>query len=391
MSQKGKENLLVMSSVKKLGDFYLGIWNSLPHPGFIVKSNYEIVAANSASETYCSTSRTRISGRMISSFLSESSYILKVIRQTKKQQTPIVAHSVDIYWVGRNVEICNLYCSPLEGSDDSILLLIQPTTKVNKMNRNLLHQNAARSISGLAAMLGHEIRNPLAGISGAAQLLAQNASDEDLKLTDLIRSESKRIGDLVSRFEIFGDIAPVIRTSLNVHDVLEKTKELAKASFSQHIRFYEDYDPSLPNIKGNFDQLTQVFLNLLKNASEAVPATGGKIKICTSYRSGLKLLSMNKRIENLPITIEIIDNGKGIPSDMSDSIFEPFIGTKKVGSGLGLALVSKVIADHGGSIEYSSMEGKTVFNISLPIQGLDEGELSDYNIHSRLLSKDGAA
>ena len=375
-----------MMSHRHKENFYLGIWSSLPHPGFVVNYDLEIIEVNSASETYCMTSKSRIMGKRIVDFLGQSSLLTKVIRQTKKEKSPVAVHGIDVYLLGKGPDTCNVYCSPLEVREDCVLVLIQPTAKMDKIDRNLLHQNAARSVSGLAAMLGHEIRNPLAGMSGAAQLLAQNACKEDLKLTDLIQFESKRIGRLVSKFEIFGDLGPLVRSSLNIHDVLEKTKDLAKASFASHIRFYEDYDPSLPNISGHFDSLVQVFLNLLKNSSEATPKTGGTIKICTSYRSGIKILTMNKQIKKLPITIEIVDNGKGIAIDIIDRIFEPFIGTKKAGSGLGLALVSKIIADHGGSIEYYSGEGRTTFNIGMPIEEKCEEDIGSYEIHSRLLS-----
>ena len=377
-----------MSVVKNSEDFYSSIWNCLPQPSFIISSTLKIVEANSASEFYCGTSKSRLLNKKITEFINESSLLIKVIRETEKEQRPTAVNSIDVYWVGKSVDTSNVYCAPLEGSKSSVLLLIQPTTNVDRINRNLLHRNAARSVSGLAAMLGHEIRNPLAGISGAAQLLAQNSSKEDLKLTDLIRSESNRIGNLVSKFEIFGDVAPLARHSVNIHDVLEKSKDLAKAGFASHVRFFDNYDPSLPNIRGHFDQLTQVFLNLLKNAAEAVPARGGTIKICTSYRSGIKVLSMNSKIENLPISVEIVDNGKGISTDMVDTIFDPFISTKKAGSGLGLALVSKIIADHGGTIECLSREGRTVFNINMPLGEVKGDELSDFKIHSRLLSKD---
>ena len=377
-----------MSIVKNFEDLYSSIWNCLPQPSFVITSTLKIVEANSASEVYCETSKSRILNKKITEFINESSLLIKVIRETEKEQRPTAVNSIDVYWVGKRVDTSNVYCAPLEGSSGSVLLLIQPTTNADRINRNLLHRNAARSVSGLAAMLGHEIRNPLAGISGAAQLLAQNTSGEDLKLTDLIRSESNRIGNLVSKFEIFGDVAPLARHPVNIHDVLEKSKDLAKAGFASHVRFFDHYDPSLPNIRGHFDQLTQVFLNLLKNAAEAVPARGGTIKICTSYRSGIKVLSMNSKIENLPISVEIVDNGKGISTEMVDTIFDPFISTKKAGSGLGLALVSKIIADHGGTIECLSREGRTAFNINLPLGEVKGDELNDFKIHSRLLSED---
>ena len=149
----------------------------------------------------------------------------------------------------------------------------------------------------------------------------------------------------------------------------------------------EDYDPSLATINGNFDNLTQVFLNLFKNSSEAITEKGGYIKIKTSYQSGIKILTTNNRMEDLPISVSIIDNGKGIPNDLIDKIFDPFVSTKHAGSGLGLSLVSKIISDHGGTIECISRDNKTFFNLNLPIGDESKKEMSDYNIHKTPLKQ----
>ena len=174
---------------------------------------------------------------------------------------------------------------------------------------------------------------------------------------------------------------------MNIHDILERSKAIATTSFASNIKFIDLYDPSLPCIDGHFDQLVQIFLNLFKNSAEAVSDLGGSIKVCTSYQSGFKMTSMNKTLQNLPIRISIIDNGMGISKEISDKIFEPFVSTKRTGSGLGLSLVSKIVADHGGSIECQSEPGKTIFEISLPLSSHDAEDISDYGIHSRLLSK----
>jgi len=317
--------------------------------------------------------------------VEKGSLLLKVIDQINLKQAPVIIYDINMYWGKKEFGKFNIYSSPLDDSPDHILIVMNLNPTKDRIDKKLIHQNAARSVSGLSAMLAHEIRNPLAGISGAAQLLEQNVDKEDLKFTKLIQSECKRIGNLVSKFEIFGDLGPLVKSNINIHDVIEKTKDLAKAGFASHVRFLEDYDPSLPEIKGNFDQLTQVFLNLLKNSSEAVSENGGFIKIKTSYQSGIKILSVNNRMEDLPLSISIIDNGKGISDDLVDKIFEPFVGTKAGGSGLGLSLVSKIIADHGGTIECNSIDNKTYFNLNLPTTDSDEKEVTDYDIHKRLL------
>ena len=140
----------------------------------------------------------------------------------------------------------------------------------DKIDRQMTHRSAARSVTGLAAMLAHEIKNPLSGIRGAAQLLETAVSDEDRALTRLITDETDRIVSLVDRMEIFSDERPIDRYPVNIHVVLDHVKAIAKNGFASQIKIVEDYDPSLPSVYANRDQLIQVFLNLVKNAAEAV-------------------------------------------------------------------------------------------------------------------------
>jgi two-component system nitrogen regulation sensor histidine kinase GlnL len=224
-------------------------------------------------------------------------------------------------------------------------------------------------------MLAHEIRNPLAGISGAAQLLEMGLGDSDRELTGLIQAEAARIGKLVDRVEQFGDLRPAQRRPLNVHDVLDRARRAAQAGFAAHVRFGEDYDPSLPPTAGDPDQLLQVFQNLLKNAAEAVPRVGGTIGIATGFSPGVKLVRPGRKSESVPLLVTITDNGPGIPESLILDVFAPFVSSKVNGSGLGLALVSKFVADHGGVVECDSRPGRTRFRVRLPVwQGETDSE-----------------
>jgi two-component system nitrogen regulation sensor histidine kinase GlnL len=236
-----------------------------------------------------------------------------------------------------------------------------------KMDRSLGHRSAARSVTGMAAMLAHEIRNPLAGISGAAQLLEMGLGDADRELTELIQTEAARIGKLVDRVEQFGDLRPAQRRPLNIHDVLDRARRAAKAGYAAHVRFSEDYDPSLPPTAGDPDQLLQVFQNLLKNAAEAAPKVGGAITISTAYKPGVKLLRPGGGSESLPLVVTIADNGPGVPENLLRDIFDPFVSSKVNGTGLGLSLVSKFVADHGGVVDCDSRPGRTRFHVRLPV------------------------
>jgi two-component system nitrogen regulation sensor histidine kinase GlnL len=244
--------------------------------------------------------------------------------------------------------------------------MLQERTIADKMDRQLTHRGAARSVIALAAMLAHEIKNPLSGIRGAAQLLEQGANEDDRTLTRLICDEADRIVKLVDRMEVFGDERPVEREPVNIHVVLEHVKRLTHSGFARHIKFVEEYDPSLPPVLGNRDLLVQLFLNLVKNAAEATEEGSGVITLSTRFQVGLKLSEPDGGGRYLPLMVTVQDNGSGIPDAMRHCLFDPFASGKPGGKGLGLALVAKLVADHGGLIELASEPRRTQFRVLLP-------------------------
>jgi two-component system nitrogen regulation sensor histidine kinase GlnL len=270
-----------------------------------------------------------------------------------------------------------MHVAPLPEQPDYVVVMLQERTIADKMDRQLTHRGAARSVIALAAMLAHEIKNPLSGIRGAAQLLEQSANDDDRTLTRLICDEADRIVKLVDRMEVFGDERPVEREPINIHVVLEHVKRLAQSGFARNIKFVEDYDPSLPPVLANRDQLVQVFLNLIKNAAEAI-GDGGEIALTTAFRPGVRLsLPGSKTRVSLPLEFCVRDNGPGVPEELMPHLFDPFVTTKPSGSGLGLALVSKIVGDHGGIIECESQPRRTVFRILMPKYTANAGAVPD--------------
>ncbi len=363
-------------------DFEL-IWNSLPNPVLTVDGSGTIVEVNSAAEDFLGASQRQLSGQSLAALAGEDSRLTDLVRQVLRQGVKMAEYGVELGWPEQPARLVDLHAAPIvdRGAERAAgaVVMIHPRAIVETMDRSLSHRNAARSVAGMAQMLGHEIKNPLAGISGAAQLLQMNLSGEDRELTALIREEAERIGALVSRVEQFGEIAPGRYQPVNIHDVLDRACRAAKAGFAAHVRFIQEYDPSLPPTLGDSDQLMQVMLNLLKNAAEATPKVGGIITVHSSYRAGMKVVTPTGQRESLPLQITITDNGTGVPEDLLRHIFEPFVTAKSSGSGLGLALVSKILSDHGGVISCESEPGRTQFCLLLPVTA---DEVSDVSLES---------
>ena len=347
----------------------MAVLNAIQNPVVMVDEAGLMTFANWEGEAFFGASASHLARYNISTFIPFGSPLLALIDQVRERRAPVNEYRVDLSSprLGQD-KLVDLYVAPVVSEPGSVVIVFQERSMADKIDRQLTHRAAARSVTGLASMLAHEIKNPLSGIRGAAQLLEQSVEDEDRALTRLICDETDRIVSLVDRMEVFSDERPVDRVPVNIHSVLDHVKAVAKAGFARNIKISELYDPSLPAVYANRDQLVQIFLNLVKNAAEAVgDKPEGEIMLTTAYRPGIRLSVAGSREKiSLPLEFCVIDNGPGVPADLLPHLFDPFVTTKMNGTGLGLALVAKIIGDHGGIVECDSQNHKTTFRVLMP-------------------------
>ena len=344
------------------------ILNGLSSAILAINADQSILKLNAAAEQFLSSSATNIVGHPLSDFIPPDSPLFVLVEQVRMENHAVSEYDLTIETPRIGRHFVNVHAAPISERPGVVILSIHSRSIAEKIDRQLSYRGAARSVTAMAAMLAHEVKNPLSGIRGAAQLLEDTASEDDQSLTRLIRDEVDRIVELVDRMGMFAGDAPIRYQSVNIHQILDQVLQVSKIGFGRHARFVKRFDPSLPPVRGNRDQLVQVFLNLIKNAVEAASDEAAEIVMETSYQHGVKLAAPgNGERVHLPLTISITDNGTGIPDDMMPHLFDPFVTSKSQGSGLGLALVAKIIGDHGGIVECETANTKTVFRVMLPM------------------------
>jgi two-component system nitrogen regulation sensor histidine kinase GlnL len=345
------------------------VLNTIRRPVIMVDPRGYVAFANADAEDFFRSSAAILARNTLAKLVPFGSPLLALVDQVRERKAPVNEYRVDVSSPRLGIEkVVDLYVAPVPEFPGCVVVMFQERSMADKIDRQMTHRGAARSVTGLAAMLAHEIKNPLSGIRGAAQLLELSASDEDRALTRLITEETDRIVSLVDRMEVFSDERPIDRYPVNIHVVLDHVKAIAKNGFANRIRIFEDYDPSLPPVYANRDQLIQVFLNLVKNAAEAVGSDPhGEITLSTAFRPGIRVSvpGTQDRV-SLPLEFCVHDNGPGVSEDILPILFDPFITTKQNGSGLGLALVAKIIGEHGGIVECDSTGHGTTFRVLMP-------------------------
>ena len=344
--------------------------SALPVPMLLLDPRNRFRFANQAAEQFLGISVAQLSQLSLADLVPSDNPIFQLIDQVRAGDLTISDHDLTLESPRLHKTAITVQGAPMPEEPGSVVLVMQDASAARALDRQLTFRSAARSVTGMAVILAHEVKNPLSGIRGAAQLLETSVAPADKELTVLIRDEADRIRDLIDRMESFGERS-IERGPVNIHRVLEHVRRLAQTGFAASIRFSEIYDPSLPPVHGNRDQLVQVLLNLVKNAAEAIVGAdhiAGEIVLTTAYQQGMRLaVPGSDHRMHLPLVVAVRDNGPGIPADIRSNLFDPFVSSKTSGSGLGLALVAKIVSDHGGLIEVDDRPGRTEFRLHLPM------------------------
>ncbi len=346
----------------------LAVLNTITAAVVLIDESDHIVFVNAAGELLFDSSAGHLTGMALDDLVPRDGQTFLLVQQARRDVSPVSEYEVELDTPRTGPRIMTIQVSPYIEKPGWLTVQFQEQSKALRIGQQMLSRGAARSVTAMARLLAHEVKNPLSGIRGAAQLLEQSVDQADRVLTQLIRDETDRVVALVDRMDVFADGGTLRREPVNIHQVLEHVKRVSENGFAKGVRIVESYDPSLPPVHGNRDQLVQVFLNLLKNAAEAVPQDGGEIVLSTAYQHGLRLAApgTSDRLD-LPLLVTVRDNGPGIPEDIRGHLFEPFVSNKPSGNGLGLPLVAKIVTDHGGIVEFDTQPRRTVFRVILPM------------------------
>ncbi len=335
---------------------------ALPAPVLGVDAGERVRFVNAAAADLLASVGRGLLGRRLAEIFGHDAPLVALVRRALASDVRIAEQEVALSGPGFALGRASISAAPV-GDNGYVALVISPASKARGGVGQPMPTAAART-------LAHEVRNPLAGIRAAAQLVARADDPDSAALANLIRDEVDRIRRLTDRIDPF--IEPPRFEAVNIHEALERVRKIINSG-APDVRVRERYDPSLPRVRGDLDQLIQAILNIAKNATEAVHGQDkAEVTFATSYRPGLKIRAAPSGAARAQLEVQIVDNGPGIHPSLVDRLFEPFASTKSGGMGLGLTVAADIVGRHDGRIEVDSAPGRTAFRILLPIDPEDE-------------------
>lgn len=328
-------------------------------------ADLRVMFLNPAAEAMLEVSSARVTGQSASILLVRPDTWVETLQQARREKHAIVRRDLTLHLHNGGKTQVDLVVTPLqEGSPLTILAELQTIDRLLRLSREESQATAQQTTQSVIRGLAHEIKNPLGGIRGAAQLLARELPDRGLQeYTEIIIREADRLRDLVDR--LLGPKTKPNLTQLNIHEILEHVCQLIAVESSGGLSVERDYDPSLPDIQGDRSQLIQAVLNIMRNALEALK--GGSAPQLRVVSRSQRQFTIGSKCHRLVCRVDIIDNGPGVPEELKHSLFVPMISGHAEGSGLGLAISQSIVNRHGGLLSYESEPGNTRFTIHLPM------------------------
>jgi two-component system nitrogen regulation sensor histidine kinase GlnL len=327
-----------------------------------------LIDINAAGEAFLEVSAARIKGRHAGTLIYKAPEWLQSLEQALDRNNPLILRGMPVSLnTGQEVHI-DLIVNPVQDADSNLRLIVELQTvdRLLRISREEGIIHAQETTRMVIRGLAHEIKNPLGGVRGAAQLLSKELPDESLKeYTEIIIREADRLRDLVDR--LLGSHHQLVIAQMNIHEIVEHVRNLIAAESANRITFVRDYDPSIPEFPADRSQLIQAVMNIIRNAYQAAcNADNCEITIRTRAQRQFTIGTTRHR---LVCRLDISDNGPGVAADLLDSIFVPMVTGRAEGTGLGLSISQSIINRHGGLIECESEPGKTTFTIYLPMDG----------------------
>lgn len=353
--------------------FLRQILDNLTTAVLLLDSSLRVNYMNPAAEILLEVSGQRVNGQRISSLCNDSVESLESLYNTFSNSHPFTKREAQLTLSNGQCLVADYSVTPILALGRHwILLEVLPRDRLLRISKEKAQLSKQEVTRMLVRGLAHEIKNPLGGIRGAAQLLARELPDQDLRdYTDVIIQETDRLSNLVDR--MLGPYQPSRLTQVNIHEITELVCNLVQAEAQSKLAIHRDYDPSIPDLMGDREQLVQAVLNIVRNAMQAIiPVADNRHGLITLRTRTLRQFTIGSKRHRLVCCLEVTDNGAGIEPGILDSIFYPMVSGRAEGTGLGLSITQNIIARHHGLIECDSVPGHTTFTLFLPLPGEDE-------------------